>query len=273
MLTNPYGSFGTGVLDANLLAAAGGFEAFLLFCAFVATIVLTVLAYKKYVSKAQQPSFKLKDKESWGPFVRFENLVIEKVLIALYLFMAIGLALTCAAVILGGLVGAFIRTGSGYAALGWGEFFMLLIAQVIIFFIGELLLRLGFELQMLLVIIAHNTSDLKKKLVGTAAPFASTPTDTVAAPAAAPVEAPATPAPTAAVATPVAAPAPAQTAPVAEPAPEPQPTAPAAPAEAPTAPAEPATDQAAPTQPVCPACLTPYEPGSKYCGKCGHALT
>lgn len=236
MYSSPLASLFDGIGSSGLIAMTGAFGVFLLVCGFVAAIVLTVLAYRKYVSADAHPSFKISDPKTWGPFVRFERLVVEKVLIALYLFLAIGLALLCAIIVVLGLIGAFMMTGQGYGAAGWGLFFLTLIVQAVIFLLGELLLRLGFELQMLLVIIARNTIYLKNRATGAAVPPADCPT----------------PAPQSA------------TAPGAVSKMQTSASASESHVEA---------QSASPASPVCPSCGAPYAPGSRFCGICGHPLS
>lgn len=52
--------------------------------AFIAAIVVTVLLYMKYISEGKVTT--QATKHDWGPFFRFESLIIEKILKVLYLF-------------------------------------------------------------------------------------------------------------------------------------------------------------------------------------------
>ena len=71
------------------IGASAGIFVTLLVIAFIAAIVLAVAGYRKYVDDGDQQHFSLKDSSTWGPFFRFDKLVIDKILKALYLFCAI----------------------------------------------------------------------------------------------------------------------------------------------------------------------------------------
>lgn len=145
---NNYGygspSFGVG--------AAGGIFVTLLAIGFIAAIVLAVVVYRKYASDGNEQPLSLKDKSTWGPFLRFDKLVIDKILRALYIFCAIFTAFFFLALVLASL------------ADGIAVFLITLIMCAILCLIIELLERVSFESVMLSVIITHNTSDIKGML-------------------------------------------------------------------------------------------------------------
>ena len=73
------------------------------FIAFVAAIVVTVLLYRKFIASANV--HKLPGvKHDWGPFFRFEHLIIENILKVLYIFAACLIAFECAASIITSLL-------------------------------------------------------------------------------------------------------------------------------------------------------------------------
>lgn len=241
--TNSYGYGGYGY-DANpfgQLVNFGSAFGVLMFIALVAAIVLTVMGYKRFVSDKNELHLSYKDKKSWGPFLRFDILLIDKILKALYMFNALLVLFGCAAGALSSL------------SFGFGAFLGALVGMIILCIVLELLLRVGYEFVMLNVMIARNTSDIRRKL------FSDAPTKPAA---------PASPAPEAPVA------------PEPEPAPTPEPdafeTAPTTVLDrsdqAPADPAPVAPTEAAPKASFCPNCGAPVEPGDHFCGECGHKL-
>ena len=87
-----------------------GFAAALELVAFIASIVLTVMGYKKYVGDDGGLSrIDVRDQRTWGPFLRFDTLIIDKVLKALYVFNAIFFALSMC-------VGAIAMLSRGFGA-------------------------------------------------------------------------------------------------------------------------------------------------------------
>ena len=255
---NSYGYGGYGY-DSNPLGQLFGFgaaEGVLILVAFIAAIVLTVMGYKRFISDKNELHLSFKDKKSWGPFLRFDILLIDKILKALYIFSALLVLFGCAAGALSSL------------SFGFGAFLASLVGMALLCILLEILLRVGYEFAMLNVMIARNTSDIRRKLFSdaSAAP---------AAPAPAPTPSPAPVAPV--------APAPAPEAPVAsapEPVPTPEPdafeTAPTTVLDrsnqAPADPAPVAPTEVAPKASFCPNCGAAVEPGDHFCGECGHKL-
>ena len=224
------------------IGAAGELFVTRLLIGFIAATVLAVVVYRKYASDGNEQPLSFKDKSTWGPFLRFDKLVIDKILRALYIFCAIFTAFFFLALVLASL------------ADGIGAFLITLIMCVILCLIIELLERVSFESVMLSVIITRNTSDIKGML-------GSRPTSELPPAGPAP-QAPFQPAPEA----------------PAQPAPEP-PVAPAQPQATPDQPAPaPApetasTEQAAPAAGgFCPVCGAPVQPGSHFCPECGKKL-
>ena len=236
-------SFGVG--------AAGGIFLTLLVIGFIAAIILAVVVYRKYASDGTEQLFSFKDRSTWGPFLRFDKLVIDKILKALYIFTAIFTAFFFLAIVLASL------------ADGIGVFLITLIMCAIVCLIVELLERVTFESVMLSVIVARNTNDIKN-MMGSR-PAAPLP------PAGPAPEAPVPSAPEAPVAP--AGPAPAGPAPEAPVPPAPSdPVEPLDPQPAPAA--EPAGgEQVASEAPkFCPVCGTAIKPGSHFCPECGKKL-
>lgn len=251
-----YGGYGYNSNPLGQLFGFGAAEGVLILVAFIAAIVLTVMGYKRFISDKNELHLSFKDKESWGPFLRFDILLIDKILKALYIFNALFVLFACASVALSSL------------SFGFGAFLGSLVGMALLCIVLEILLRVGYEFAMLNVMIARNTSDIRRKLFSDAS------------------SAPATPAPT-------PTPSPAPVAPVA-PAPAPEPAPASAPEPVPTsepdafetapttvldrsnqAPADPAPvapTEVAPKASFCPNCGAPVEPGDHFCGECGHKL-
>ena len=251
-----YGGYGYGGNPLGQLFGFGAAEGVLILVAFIAAIVLTVMGYKRFISDKNELHLSFKDKESWGPFLRFDILLIDKILKALYIFNALFILFACASVALSSL------------SFGFGAFLGSLVGMALLCIVLEILLRVGYEFAILNVMIARNTSDIRRKLFSDASSAPATP-----APAPTPSPAPVAP----------VAPAPAPEASVAS-APEPVPTSePDAFETAPTtvldrsnqAPADPAPvapTEVAPKASFCPNCGAPVEPGDHFCGECGHKL-
>ncbi|SDR83823.1 zinc-ribbon domain-containing protein [Parafannyhessea umbonata] len=251
-----YGGYGYNSNPLGQLFGFGAAEGVLILVAFIAAIVLTVMGYKRFISDKNELHLSFKDKKSWGPFLRFDILLIDKILKALYIFNALFILFACASVALSSL------------SFGFGAFLGSLVGMALLCIVLEILLRVGYEFAILNVMIARNTSDIRRKLFSDASSAPATP-----APAPTPSPAPVAP----------VAPAPAPEAPVAsapEPVPTPEPdafeTAPTTVLDrsnqAPADPAPVAPTEVAPKTSFCPNCGAPVEPGDHFCGECGHKL-
>lgn len=251
-----YGGYGYNSNPLGQLFGFGAAEGVLILVAFIAAIVLTVMGYKRFISDKNELHLSFKDKKSWGPFLRFDILLIDKILKALYIFNALFILFACASVALSSL------------SFGFGAFLGSLVGMALLCIVLEILLRVGYEFAILNVMIARNTSDIRRKLFSDASSAPATP-----APAPTPSPAPVAP----------VAPAPAPEAPVAsapEPVPTPEPdafeTAPTTVLDrsnqVPADPAPVAPTEVAPKASFCPNCGAPVEPGDHFCGECGHKL-
>lgn len=256
--TNSYGYGGYGY-NSNPLGQLFGFgaaEGVLILVAFIAAIVLTVMGYKRFISDKNELHLSFKDKKSWGPFLRFDILLIDKILKALYIFNALFILFACASVALSSL------------SFGFGAFLGSLVGMALLCIVLEILLRVGYEFAILNVMIARNTSDIRRKLFSDASSAPATPAPT-------PTPSPAPVAPVAPAPAPEPAPASAP-----EPVPTPEPdafeTAPTTVLDrsnqAPADPAPVAPTEVAPKASFCPNCGAPVEPGDHFCGECGHKL-
>ena len=263
--------------------------AILIVIAFIAAIIVAVLGYKKYVTGPDEARINIKDQATWGPFLRFDSLLIDKIVKALYLFNALFIAFAYVAVVIGSIYD------------GFGAFLGTLIFGFLALVVVELLVRVLHESIMLSVIVARNTSDIKRMMGGPQAggdvlppmPVAPQPGPAPYAPAPAPAPtysdspfpmsygAPST--------SPIAPAAP--VAPAAPAAPETlfAPAAPVAPAppaepEVPVAPEEPAEDvevietvaEAVPEpEPAAPASVVPApeQPATRTCPNCGAVVS
>lgn len=152
-----YGSSYYGGSDVfSLLAAAGGVWVALSFLAFIASIVCTVLIYKRFVSSQGHQSSSA-SKHDFGPFIRFEKFWSEKILIVLFVYNMCSIAFECAACAIA-LLFAIAYSPSG-AIMG-------IFAVAILFVIGEVLNRLFFEFFMLIVKMWRNTQEIRVAVSG-----------------------------------------------------------------------------------------------------------
>ena len=128
--------------------------AILIVIAFIAAIIVAVLGYKKYVTGPDEARINIKDQATWGPFLRFDSLLIDKIVKALYLFNALFIAFAYVAVVIGSIYD------------GFGAFLGTLIFGFLALVVVELLVRVLHESIMLSVIVARNTSDIKRMMGG-----------------------------------------------------------------------------------------------------------
>ncbi len=142
----------TSPLDA--LAVSAGAGVVLSILAFIAAIVVTVLLYQKFVSE-DKPLKQIEGKRDWGPFFRFESLIIEKILKALYIFTTCLIAFEAIAAIISSLIGIIYNPVAALTGI-----FVALVLGVLF----EILNRLGFEFTMLTILIWKNTSDIRKSI-------------------------------------------------------------------------------------------------------------
>lgn len=143
-----YYGYGYGFDPFNMIGSAG----VLTFVALIATIVLTVIIYRKYAKIPGQQLVKLTDKSTWTPFLRFDTLLIERILKVLYIFNLVFIPLFSLATALSAFSMGF---GAGLAAL---------VGMAIFCVIAEVITRLVYEGIMLNVVIARNTSDIKRAM-------------------------------------------------------------------------------------------------------------
>lgn len=126
--------------------------------AFIAAIVVTVLLYMKYISEGKVTT--QATKHDWGPFFRFESLIIEKILKVLYLFTTCLIAFEAIASVIASFT--IIVYAPGMAITG-------IITILIVCALLELLNRLGFEFTLMIVLIWKNTSDIRKAMKNSSA--------------------------------------------------------------------------------------------------------
>ena len=126
-----YGGYGYNSNPFDQLLGFGSAFGVLMFIAFIAAIVLTVMGYKRFISDKNELHLSFKDKESWGPFLRFDILLIDKILKALYIFSALLVLFGCAAGALSSL------------SFGFGAFLASLVGMALLCILLEILLRVG----------------------------------------------------------------------------------------------------------------------------------
>lgn len=248
-----YGGFGGG---ANVRV---GFilAAIVLVAGLIASIVFTVKGYRRYIKKPGTSWSGIFSSSGIGPFVRFDTLLIERVIAILYMFNAMMGVVMSLALWLVILVSDFVV---GLVAL---------IPIVLLTFLAELLMRLGYEGTMLRVIVARNTTEIKQSMGADAHGSGPVVSGTSSAPSPAPVfggeafRAPAAPAPARARRH-------AQPAQAAYEAPQPvQPSRPQPAQQQAQHAAEPASQA---DENVCPHCGAKLRPGVRFCANCGERV-
>ena len=120
--------------------------------AFIASIVLTVILYRRYAKVPGSRLVNLTDKSTWGPFLRFETLLIERILKVLYIFSMVFVPL------------ALLAAALSSFAMGFGAGMAALVGAIVATLLGEIGIRLVYEAIMLNVVIARNTSDIKRAM-------------------------------------------------------------------------------------------------------------
>ena len=249
-------------------AVTGAVFVILLLIAIIVTIVLTVVLYRRYAQEPGEKSFDFSNKATWGPFLKFDTLIVDKLLRVLYIFCAVGFALFELAIVLSSIAG------------GFGSFLMTLIFCALVTIVFELFIRVQFELAILLVKINRNTTDIKHTVCGDAPVYPTLPTYGAAPAQPNPPVQPVTPV---APATNVAPTAPSAPSSSAAPATPTAPEAPAAPAnpvapvapvvpEAPSTPAAPEAGQPQAGTVICPQCGAANDASSHFCLNCGAKL-
>ena len=239
-----------------MFGLGSGFAGALLLVAFIASIVLTVIIYRRFVTDKAAGGLKLKDRATWDKFFRFDSFIVDKILQVLYIFGAVSSATFTVVMILLSLTGGIVA------------FLAALIGGALLCLLYQVMHRALFELLMLGIVTARNAISIRRMMEQDRG-IVSTESAGGEEPAPAPTSAPVPPAPVPAA--PTAAPEPPA------PAPEPAPAAPEPPAPAPASEPEPAPEPApepesAPEPGVCPACGEKNEPGSHFCGNCGGKL-
>jgi len=253
-----YGYGSRSSLYPSMLGMASGVAGALMLVALIASIVLTVIIYRRFVSNKAAGGLKLKDRATWDKFFRFDSFIVDKILQVLYIFGAVSSATFTVVMILLSLSG------------GIGAFLAALIGGVLLCLIYQVIHRALFELLMLGIVTARNAISIRRMMEQDRG-IVSTESAGGEEPAPAPAAAPVPPAPVPAAPVPPAAPTAAPEPPA--PAPEPEPAPAPEPEPAPEPAHEPAPEPASAPEPgVCPACGEKNEPGSHFCGNCGGKL-
>lgn len=146
--------------------AGAGVTAVLVVIALIAAIIVAVMGYKKYAVDPTEERMNINDRSTWGPFLRFDTLLIDKIVKALYIFNALFVAFVYIAVLIGSL----------FNGNGFGAFLATLIFGGLACLVIELLVRVFHESIMLAVIVARNTSDIKRMMGASGSGAGSLPT-------------------------------------------------------------------------------------------------
>lgn len=148
--SNPFRFILGGVTSS---AAAEVTFVVLMIVGFVVAIVGTVLIYQKYIGA--HSGAPMREAWSWRTFWRFDKLLIEPILKVLYIFNALFAAFATIALI--------IATGVGS---GVGGFFLMLLIGAILCFFQEVVLRICYELLMLVILIRRDANDIRFAVCG-----------------------------------------------------------------------------------------------------------
>lgn len=144
--------------------AGAGVTAVLVIVALIAAIIMAIVGYKKYATDPMEKSISISDQSTWGPFLRFDTLLIDKIVKALYIFNALFVAFAYIAILIGSLFN------------GFGAFLATLVFGGLVCIVVELLVRVFHESIMLAVIVARNTSDIKRMMGSNGSDVGSLPT-------------------------------------------------------------------------------------------------
>lgn len=234
-------NYGGGMTLGSLVNGGTAFMVLSL-VALIASIVCTVIVYKKFVSTGGTHSRDIVGNTSWiAPFLRFDTLIIEKLLKALYLFGAISTVFFALAFLISSL---FVSMGSFMATL---------IGVIVGVPISEVIHRIVYEFLMLNIVIARNTTEIRNAVQGDNAQKSVPPAQGTSGNVVPPSSDTASSV-TAEQAHNVQA------------------------AAAPGSGAEPSSSaggvvgEAGASQKVCPNCNAPLKQGQKFCGVCGKSL-
>ena len=129
---------------------------FLSVIAFIASIVLTVILYRKFITPDSVRKI-TPGTSGWATFFRFDHLLVENILKALYMFFAIYTALQGIALLLG-----FPALPSVHFDFGWIVMWIFIVIISVIIF--EVLLRISFEFSLLTILIWKNTTAIRKTM-------------------------------------------------------------------------------------------------------------
>ena len=234
-------SYGGGMTLGSLVNGGTAFMV-LSFVALVASIVCTVIVYRKFVSTGNTYSRDAVGNKTWiASFLRFDTLIIEKLLKVLYLFGAISTVFFALALLISSI---FVSVGSFMATL---------IGVILGVPISEVIHRIVYEFLMLNIVIARNTTEIRNAVQGDN-PQGFTPPAQGASGNMVPPSSATVPPATAAQASGTQ-----------------EMSSPSSDAK-PSSSTEGAAGEAAAPQNICPDCKTPLKPGQRFCGVCGKSL-
>ena len=143
-----YGGYG-GLHTAGIASAVFGI---LMLLSFVASIALTVLGYIKFARVPGEKLFDFTSKDAVGPFLRFDTFLLERILKILYMFTSLFFAFTCVSAGISSLILDFLA----------GLITLLMLTVFVV--LGEVGIRMVYESSMLRVVIARNTTQIRRVL-------------------------------------------------------------------------------------------------------------